>query len=106
MAYRQIAVGSDKQMKQFDGNRRLNRSTIFDNILMACEFLFGCWHRTFSRPFTLSGWTYEVCLHCGKEFAYNRAEIGCGLPKREKVSPTEQSWNESRTRVSLLAELR
>jgi hypothetical protein len=46
------------------------------NILLALELLFGCWHRNLSRPFTLSGWTYEVCLNCGKEFAYDRAEIG------------------------------
>jgi len=44
-------------------------------ILMIFEFVFGCWHRDLSRPFTLSGWTYEVCLTCGRKFAYDRAEI-------------------------------
>lgn len=46
-----------------------------NKMLMVFEFVFGCWHRTLSRPFTLSGWTYEVCLTCGKKFAYDRAEI-------------------------------
>jgi hypothetical protein len=41
------------------------------------ELLFGCWHHNLSRPFTLSGWTYEVCLNCGKKLAYDRADIGC-----------------------------
>ena len=41
------------------------------------EFLFGCWYHNLSRPFTLSGWTYEVCLNCGKNFAYDRTDIGC-----------------------------
>jgi hypothetical protein len=36
------------------------------------ERLFGCWHRHVSRPFTISGRTYEVCLDCGKQFAYAR----------------------------------
>jgi hypothetical protein len=28
-------------------------------------WLFRCWHRNLSRPFTLEGETYRVCLHCG-----------------------------------------
>lgn len=48
-----------------------------NRMMMALEFMFGCWHRNLSRPFTLSGWTYEVCLNCGRKFAYDRAEIGC-----------------------------
>ena len=26
---------------------------------------FDCWHRDLSRPFTIEGETYRVCLHCG-----------------------------------------
>ena len=48
-----------------------------NTVLLAFELLFGCWHRNLSRPFTLSGWTYEVCLSCGKKLAYDRAEIAC-----------------------------
>jgi hypothetical protein len=35
-----------------------------NTIMLAFELLFGCWHCNLSRPFTLSGWTYEVCLNC------------------------------------------
>jgi hypothetical protein len=53
-----------------------------NKILMVLEFVFGCWHRNLSRPFTLSGWTYEVCLNCGQKFAYDRAEIMSGVVHR------------------------
>jgi len=49
---------------------------VTQKLLQAYEFIFGCWHRTLSRPFTLSGWTYEVCLHCGKKFPYIRTDLG------------------------------
>ena len=52
-------------------------------ILLAFELLFGCWHRNLSRPFTRSGWTYEVCLNCGKKLAYDRADIGCVVARRK-----------------------
>jgi hypothetical protein len=39
------------------------------------ERLFGCWHRNVSRPFTISGRTYEVCFDCGKQFAYARVDF-------------------------------
>jgi len=36
------------------------------------DFVFGgCRHRSLSRPFTLSSQTYEVCLNCGRKFAYS-----------------------------------
>lgn len=35
------------------------------------NFLFGCWHRRLTRPFTISGTTYEVCLTCGRKFSYS-----------------------------------
>jgi hypothetical protein len=53
-----------------------------NTMLLAFELLFGCWHRDLSRPFTLSGWTYEVCLNCGKKLAYDRADIGCVVVAR------------------------
>jgi hypothetical protein len=37
--------------------------------------LLGCWHRHVSRPFTISGRTYEVCLDCGKQLAYARVDF-------------------------------
>jgi hypothetical protein len=45
-------------------------------ILKAFEFVFGYWHFKLSPPFTLSGRTYEVCLDCGKQFAYVRVDLG------------------------------
>jgi len=55
-------------------------------ILNVFEVVFGCWHRNLSRPFTLSGWTYEVCLNCGKQFAYNRAAITSGVAVRKDLA--------------------
>jgi hypothetical protein len=43
---------------------------VAQKLTQAFDFIFGCWHRRLSRPFTLSGWTYEVCLECGKQFPY------------------------------------
>lgn len=57
-----------------------------NTMLLAFELLFGCWHRNLSRPFTLSGWTYEVCLNCGKKLAYDRADIGCVVARRKSPS--------------------
>jgi len=34
------------------------------------DVILGCWHFNTSRPFTISGYTYEVCLDCGKKFSY------------------------------------
>lgn len=59
-----------------------------DKLLMAFDRLFGCWHRNVSRPLTLSGWTYEVCLSCGKQFPYTRAEIGRGASQQKDLCST------------------
>ena len=60
-----------------------------DKILKVLEFVFGCWHRNLSRPFTLSGWTYEVCLNCGRKFSYDRIEISAGVSARKDLSLDE-----------------
>ena len=54
-----------------------------NTMLLAFELQFGCWHRNLSRPFTLSGWTYEVCLNCGKKLAYDRADVGWVVARRK-----------------------
>jgi len=59
-------------------------------ILMVCEIIFGCWHRNLSRPFTLSGWTYEVCLNCGKKFAYDGAEISSVVMRHVNLAQHKQ----------------
>ncbi len=60
-----------------------------NTILRGFELLFRCWHRNLSRPFTLSGWTYEVCLNCGKKLAYDRADIGCVVARRKSPGRSE-----------------
>jgi hypothetical protein len=57
---------------------------VAQNLQQALKFFFGCWHRKLSRPFTLSGRTYEVCLNCGTEFAYVRVDFGRSLPRRKE----------------------
>ena len=60
--------------------------------------------RMLSRPFTLSGWTYEVCLKCGKKFAYDRADIGCNVPqlKERESGPCRGVSDEDYASVSVL----
>ncbi len=60
-------------------------------VLLAFELLLGCRHRDLGRPFTLSGWTYEVCLKCGKKLAYDRADIGCVVAQRKNLGRSESS---------------
>ena len=72
-----------------------------NTIQLAFEFLFGCWHRNLSRPFTLSGWTYEVCLNCGKNLAYGRADIGCVAAQRKNLGRSE-SLQEGDASISLV----
>ena len=60
-----------------------------NTILSAFELLSGCWHRNLSRPFTLSGWTYEVCLNCGKNLAYDRVDVGCVVARRKGPGRSE-----------------
>lgn len=53
------------------------------------DLLFGCSHHRITRPFTPLGKpdnTYVVCLECGKEFAYNLAEMRVGRPISNKAS--------------------
>ena len=64
-----------------------------NKVLTVFEFIFGCWHRQLSRPFTLSGWTYEVCLSCGKKFAYDRAKICRGVAGPQNLA-LEEDLNE------------
>jgi len=72
-----------------------------NTILLAFELLFGCWHRNLSRPFTLSGWTYEVCLNCGKKLAYDRADLGCVVAQRKNLGRGE-SLQEGYASISLV----
>ena len=103
MSGRQIEVESET--KRLDRIGKGKRAAIISfNILAALEFVFSCWHRNVSRPFTLSGWTYEVCLNCGRQFAYSRAEIGCEVSRQKIVGSRAFAWHENQAR-SLLPDL-
>lgn len=39
------------------------------------EILFGCSHVRLTRPFTIQGETYMVCLSCGKQVYYSAKEM-------------------------------
>ena len=55
---------------------RLVWLAIFGDIIQSIvRGAFGCWHRHISRPFTLVGRTYEVCLDCGKELPYSLEQM-------------------------------
>ncbi|HYY57523.1 MAG TPA: hypothetical protein VE842_09325 [Pyrinomonadaceae bacterium] len=41
------------------------------NLVRLLVWLFGCWHREMSRPFTLDCNTYRVCLDCGARRAFD-----------------------------------
>lgn len=82
MLHQQLAVVREANIAH-DGAIKVKRFLMRAKILAAFERLFGCWHSNLSRPFTLSGWTYEVCLSCGKKFAYDRSEVGRRVPSSE-----------------------
>ena len=39
------------------------------------EILLGCSHSKLTRPFTIQGETYMVCLSCGKQVYYSAREM-------------------------------
>jgi hypothetical protein len=39
------------------------------------EILFGCSHGRLTRPFTICGETYMVCLDCGRQVYYSAQEM-------------------------------
>jgi hypothetical protein len=102
MLHKQQATSSEARSTRFSLINQAMRFVTIDTVLIPFEFLFGCWHRSLSRPFTLSGWTYEVCLNCGKKFAYNRVEIGYEAPIGKKSDIAQTSWDDDHTRTSLL----
>jgi hypothetical protein len=56
--------------------------------------LFGCSHQRTTFPLTPArqngvARTYVVCLDCGKEFAYNWADMRIGQPVSNRVAAAE-----------------
>jgi len=49
-------------------NERLqdvNTDSTVHHLIDKLSWLFRCWHRKMSRPFTRDGQTFRVCLRCG-----------------------------------------
>lgn len=59
-------IPDDKCQPLFDGI-----FCFFHQVLRVVRCALGCWHRHVSRPFTLSGRTYEVCFDCAKQLPYS-----------------------------------
>ena len=45
---------------------------IMDLLTSVFESLFGCRHSNLSRPFTIHGHTYKVCMDCSGQVFYSR----------------------------------
>lgn len=45
---------------------------IMDLLISVFESLFGCRHGNLSRPFTIDGQTYKVCMDCSSQVFYSR----------------------------------
>ena len=64
---------------------------LINTALRFLDVIFGCWHFNTSRPFTISGHTYEVCLDCGKEFPYSRRTMSFAADRATRQAPTGRS---------------
>jgi hypothetical protein len=47
------------------------RKALIDAAVQFLDVTLGCWHFNTSRPFTISGHTYEVYLDCAKQLSYS-----------------------------------
>ena len=45
------------------------------HLLRVYQFTFGCHHNQLTRVFTIKKLTYQVCVECGREFAYSWASM-------------------------------
>jgi hypothetical protein len=48
---------------------------ITDLLISVFESLFGCRHGNLSRPFTIDGQTYKVCMDCSSQVFYSPASM-------------------------------
>lgn len=69
--------------------------------------LFGCRHAELTRPWSIGGRVYQVCLDCGRELAYTRISFStrtCGSPTaartRNSRSSTTEEMNHAIIRLS------
>ncbi len=45
--------------------QRIDTDSTVHHLIDKLSWLFRCWHRKMSRPFTRDGHTFRVCLRCG-----------------------------------------
>jgi hypothetical protein len=83
------------------GKQLAGTPTVADNLTQAFEFLFGCWHRNLSRPFTLSGWKCKACLRCGKPFARDHLTLVAKSNSAESENPRYADRLQTRVSLSL-----
>jgi hypothetical protein len=55
---------------------------IMEFLQSVLESIFGCRHSNLSRPFTIQGHTYKVCMDCSSQVFYSR-ETMKPLSRRE-----------------------
>jgi hypothetical protein len=48
---------------------------IMDLFVSVFESLFGCRHSNLSRPFTIDGQTYKVCMECSSQVFYSKENM-------------------------------
>jgi len=52
-------------IKQYQSGTTVNFNELTTPLANWLTRVFGCWHRELSRPFTLDGESYRVCVDCG-----------------------------------------
>lgn len=64
-------------LNQYQQGTEVNLNGLRTNLSNWLTRVFGCWHREMSRPFTLEGESYRVCLDCGahRKFDARRWEM-------------------------------
>jgi hypothetical protein len=66
-----VALNRETAGRREAARRRVGWSQLTEAPLSWLTRLFGCWHQEMSRPFTLGGGSYRVCLECGAHRRFN-----------------------------------
>lgn len=51
--------------RRYISNNAIETPGFLTKLRVLVDRLLGCWHSDLSRPFTVEGETYRVCLDCG-----------------------------------------
>jgi hypothetical protein len=52
-------------LEHYSQGQRTTLSGVYSRIVNRVSEVFGCQHKTMSRPFSRHGETYRVCITCG-----------------------------------------